>query len=365
MIASRIVLPDLYKTTRRAALAFVIGAAAVSAASPALAQTDEEKAAARALATQGSEELKAGHFAQALDLVNRAQQIVHAPTHLLMIARAQIGLGKLVSAQETLLKLIRWDLAANAPQAFKNAQAAAKEELAAIEPRIGSLRIILEGVGQKKVTVKLDDQPIPPALLGVYVPADPGPHVVMAYPDGQPAVQGTVELHDAEKKELRLAIPSAPAVLPAPDPNALKAPPASGTTGFFTPLRGAGIGVAAAGLAGLVVGGVFMAKSGSTQSQANAEAIKDGCSPSDPSNCAGAKTKAEQADLSTGGVHTLDGTAASQKTIGAVGLSAGGAALAAGVVLIVIGKPKPATTGAAPSISPWFSGTAGGLAGTF
>jgi hypothetical protein len=304
------VLPDLNKTTRRAALALAIAASIALPTRPAHAQSDEEKAAARALATQGADELKQGHFAQALDLVSRAQAIFNAPTHLLMIAKAQIGLGKLVAAQETLLKLTRQDLPPNAPQAFRNAQAAGREDLAAIEPRIASLRIDLDGLGQRTVTVKLDDEVVPPALLGVYRPVDPGPHVIMVYPAGQAPVRGTIELHDAEKNQIRLAIPNAPAVPVGaggnPGAGQQVAPTAtSGSGGFFTPLRAAGIGVGAVGVIGLVVGGVFVAKGGSTQSQADAEAIKDGCSPSDTSQCSGAKTAAQKADLN-GPVKSLD-----------------------------------------------------------
>src|SRR6185436_9178917 len=82
------------------------------------AQTDEDKAAARALATQAAQAFSAGKHAEAIDLVTRAEAIVHAPTHLLLMARAQVGLGKLVAAKETYLKILREELAANASPAF-------------------------------------------------------------------------------------------------------------------------------------------------------------------------------------------------------------------------------------------------------
>ncbi len=358
--------------SRRVAVSFSLAAALLSQAGASFAQTDEEKAAARALATQGADELKQNHFAQALDLVTRAQQLVHAPTHLLMIARAQVGLGKLVAAQESYLKLTREELAPTAPAAFRNAQIAARDELAAIEPRIGSLRIVLEGVGQKSVTVKLDEQPVPPVLLGVYRPIDPGPHVVTVLPAGQSPMKGAVDVHEGEKKEIKLAVPDAPPgavpVGPVASPDAAKPldttqPPRDTTPpGFFTPLRGAGIGVGAVGIVGLVVGGVFFAKSGSTQSEANADATSKlgGCSTSNPSDCS--KSTPAQVAYISHTVTPLDQSAASQKTIGSLGVAVGGAALVTGVVLIVVGKPKPAN---AAGIEPWFGGSAGGLRGTF
>jgi hypothetical protein len=63
-------------------------------------------------------------------------------------------------------------------------------------------------------------------------------------------------------------------------------------------------------------------------------------------------------------VDDLTKTAASQQTIGVIGLAAGGVALAAGVTLLVIGKPAAAPVAKA-SIEPWFSGTGAGLRGQF
>ena len=327
----------------------------------AFAQTDEEKASARALATQGADALKNGKFADALDLVSRAQAIVHAPTHLLMIARAQTGLGKLVAAQETYLKLMREELAANAPQAFKNAQAAAKDELAAIEPKIGQLRLTVDGAVQKKATIKIDDQPMPTALLGVFRPIDPGSHAVVVYPPGQNPVSGKVDIKDGEKKELKLVIPDGPITgvpnNPADNPDAAK--PDTGTQkdtgGFMTPVRGAGIAVAGVGLVGVVVGSIFVAQGFSKTSQANGLCnLPMGACPVSM----------------MGQIQSLDNTAATDKTIGAVALGIGGAALVTGVVLLVVGKPKPAAAAlpaaaSKASIEPWFGGTSGGLRATF
>ncbi|MGC4065119.1 MAG: hypothetical protein QM784_10830 [Polyangiaceae bacterium] len=61
---------------------------------------------------------------------NRAEKLVHAPTHLLYIARSNVKLGYLVRAQEAYQQLIREQLGASAPQAFRDAQGAAERELA-------------------------------------------------------------------------------------------------------------------------------------------------------------------------------------------------------------------------------------------
>ena len=376
----RTVLPESSSLTSRsrfsrwsrATLALALSAGLLLQAGTSFAQSDEEKAAARALATQGAEALKNGKFAEATDLVSRAEAIVHAPTHLLMIARAHVGVGKLVAAQETYLKLLREDLAPSAPAAFKNAQAAAKDELAALEPKIASLRIIVDGAAQKKATVKLDDQPVPVALLNVFRPVDPGSHVVSVYAPGASPVKGSVDLREGEKKEIKLNVPDAAAggvpVSATDNPDAGKAgpradagppPPARDSgPGFFTPLRAAGVGVAAVGVVGIAVGAVFLSKGASTQSQADAKAVMLGCTDG------GATCNTSLMSAVTAQVTPLDKTAAQDKTIGAAGVAVGAAALATGVVLIVIGKPAGGTSPRA-SVVPWFSGTAGGLRGEF
>jgi hypothetical protein len=345
--------------------ASLILSAGVSVAQP----SAEDKAAARALATQGSEALKASRFAEALDLVSRAEAIVHAPTHLLMIARAQTGVGKLVAAQETYLKLLHEELPANAPAAFKNAQATARDELPVLEPKIASLRIAVDGAGQKKATVKLDDVVVPVALLNVYRPVDPGLHVVAVYPVGQSPVQGSVELRTGERRDLKLTIPDAPpssgipanatdnpgAPRPGPSDENPQPPRDSGSGGAFTALRGAGIGVSIVGVAGAALGAFFIVKGFSDQSSANAY-----CTPPSFVVC----PSADKSQISS-----LDQDAANFKTIGGIALPVGVAALGAGVAMIVAGKPRSgAAAGVAPprvSVAPWFGGIGGGVRGEF
>jgi hypothetical protein len=98
----------------------------------------------------------------------------------------------------------------------------------------------------------------------------------------------------------------------------------------------------------VVVGAVFLSKALSTQSEA--DTLNDACGK----RC----NAAEQA-----AVRVLDVDAAHARTGALIGLAAGGVALAAGVTLIVLGKPRPKTTGV--TITPWFSGDMGGARGTF
>src|SRR5258708_31663881 len=71
------------------------------AAPPPRAQlSDTERAGARELFKQGDQLQRAGHFAEALDKFQRAQQVFAAPTNLLRIAECDAALGRLVESTE-------------------------------------------------------------------------------------------------------------------------------------------------------------------------------------------------------------------------------------------------------------------------
>src|SRR6185503_4518095 len=93
---------------------------------PAWGQTDEDRAGARTMATEGAKAFAAQRWSEAADLFTRAEAILHAPPHLLFLARARVKLGQLVLARETYTKIVRENIPANAPAAFVDAQTAAK-----------------------------------------------------------------------------------------------------------------------------------------------------------------------------------------------------------------------------------------------
>ena len=89
----------------------------------ALGQTDLERATARDAANSGRAAFDSGQYEKAIDQFTRAEQLVHAPPHLLFLARSQAKLGKLVAAHETYLKITRETLKSNAPKAFRRCAA--------------------------------------------------------------------------------------------------------------------------------------------------------------------------------------------------------------------------------------------------
>src|ERR1700678_2428558 len=112
---------------------FLLPALALCWAPTARAQvSDAERVAARELFHAGDELQRAGHFAEALDKFQRAQQVFHAPTNLLRIAECDAALGRLVESAEAYREVARTSLASDAPPAFQAAVEQARAELAQV-----------------------------------------------------------------------------------------------------------------------------------------------------------------------------------------------------------------------------------------
>jgi len=186
----------------------------ITTSAVAMGQSAADKATARQMATQGSQYYQQGKHAEALDLLQRAEQLYDAPVHLIYIARTQAALGKLVEASETYRRLVRTDLAAGAPQAFKDAVADAQKELQQLEPKIPSLRIEVTPTDAKGLQLKLDGEVLSSVVIGINRPTNPGKHSVeAAAADFNPA-SASVDLVAGGKQTVTLQMhprPGAPA----------------------------------------------------------------------------------------------------------------------------------------------------------
>ncbi|MEJ7728150.1 MAG: hypothetical protein WKG00_02950 [Polyangiaceae bacterium] len=117
----------------RAALAATLAVLMCAAPRAASAQptsdaSPEERQAARALADKGLELYEAGRWAEALDRFQRAETVLHAPTHLLSMARAEARLGRLLAARKLYQRAAAEKLP-GAPKAFLQARGEAEAEL--------------------------------------------------------------------------------------------------------------------------------------------------------------------------------------------------------------------------------------------
>jgi hypothetical protein len=198
-------------------------------------QTPEERAGARAAADQGYDAFQRNDWANALDLFGRAESLVHSPVHVLYLARSDARLGRLIEAQEAYLSIVHEALPTGAAAAVKQAQQDAARELAALEPRIPFVRIEVESAGSADpLEVTQDGRALPPALVGVAHPLNPGEHTWRARSGSRQSPPETRSVQPGSKIELLLKLPEADIELSSPRA-AAPAPLAAGPTTAVPP----------------------------------------------------------------------------------------------------------------------------------
>ncbi len=348
----------------------LLGACLLGLTRPACAQSDEQRAGARTLATSGAQAFNEGRFKDAVDLFSKAESLMHAPPHLLFMARSHAKLGQFVKAREAYLKIVKEQLAPNAPQAFRDAQATAEEERKQVEPHIGRLTVKVEGAdGAKDLSVAIDGQPMSVVLLGVPQPIDPGDHTVTVTATGFKGAPASVSLKEAGQGAVTVKMqvdksappPAAtPAVAAAGDGSVVSttpsgAPPSdSGASGGSNGLRlGSYVGFGV-GAVGVVLGTVFVLKSASKRKSADQAAAQ--FVTCDASGCLATTDGART-------VNGLDSDARSAKTIGIVGYVVGGLGVATGVTLFVLSNKKEEAKSA--FVAPYLGLGAVGVRGAF
>lgn len=347
-----------------------------SVASRAPAQSDQERAGARALANDGAQAYDEKRWADAVDLFTRAESLVHAPPHWLMIARSQTRLGHWVSAREAYLKIIRENIADSAPKAFREAQAVAKKELPELEPRIPTLTVRVSGGPGKTPVVSVDGQPLPRALIGASNPTDPGVHKISATADGMASPVATVTLKEGAHETITLTlVPSKAAETPhsgpvvpvepqkkSPSPPAgrssaavttsKQAVPATGTERTSPGMRAASYAALGVGIVGVGFGSFFALRSMSKRSQGD-----DIC------------PNAKRCPISERDkVEGLDDEAGRAQTLSTVGFIAGGVGVASFVTLFLLSHHRRETVPSARAsvhVTPFIGPFGTGLHGTF
>jgi hypothetical protein len=323
----------------------------------ALAQSDSDRATARALGREGETALEAKDYPTAEDRFRRADKLIHAPTLELGLARALVGVRKLVEAQETYNRIVREGVSPGAPAAFVKAVEAAKVEVEAVSPRLGMVTITVKGAGGAEVpgaSVTLDGVAVNTASLGVKRFIDPGAHVLQATGTGYKSGELRFNVTEGQTVDAPLSLEFSPQAAAAATPGS-GAPEggAAGATGTAqagaetgTPHKGPGIlpwiafGV---GGAGLILGGVTGGLALGAHSTLAGECTATMC----PSS--------KQGDLDS---YHLDAT------LSTVGFIVGGVGVAAGVVLLLTapkGDNPPAQAGlrVVPVVGPGSIGAVG------
>ena len=358
------------ETAMRTISSLISGLTVFLAAQAAYAQTDLERATARDAANNGRAAFDAGQYEKAIDSFSRAEQLVHAPPHLLFLARAQVKLGRLVAARESYLKITRETLSAKAPKAFVDAQTAAEQEQGAVDARLPSVTVVLQGAPADGVVVQMDGTTLPAAMIGIPLPADPGQHVFKASGSatGTPV---TITLGEAAKQSVTLKLhatavaPAAPAAGAAPTGAPAASTPASTepVTVDSSQVKGSGLRIASyvsfgLGAVGLGVGTFFILKSSSTRSES--DKIYDDCRTGNPLGKCLDPIKQSQ-------IRSKDSDADSQGKIGVIGLVGGGVGVIAGITFLVLdaSSGNKSAHQSTPHVTPVFGFRSLGLVGTF
>lgn len=172
----------------------------VSAANAQPADEQARKDEARALAERGDGELEAKKYAEAEATFKRAIELVDAPTLHVRLARALVGLGRFVEAAAAYTRVVETDLGPKPRDAFVEAVAQAKEELAAVKKRIAIVHV---GAPPGSGPPRVDGREV---HANGDVEVDPGKHEITA--DG--AVPRSIEVAEGERVSVDLVAEGVP-----------------------------------------------------------------------------------------------------------------------------------------------------------
>lgn len=221
--------------------AVLLATLATLAATPASAQSRRsDREEARALFAAGQAAVDAGRWTDALDAFHRAYALVHVPSALFNAAFALRALGRYLEAQEAFEELV--GLHGMTPAMLTEARG----YLAEVRGRIGHIR--LDGLPDDEITtLHLDaegvvDNGSRPFVLS----ADPGHHAIDISLTGHDRFEWVGDLADGQTLRVAVSLPLSPVV-------SVGGPTEIWQQAWFWVV----IGVAVAGIAAGIVGGII------------------------------------------------------------------------------------------------------------
>jgi hypothetical protein len=161
-------------------------------------------AAAREVGIEGLKLAASGNCKDAIEKLERAEKLHHAPTTQFKLGECQIKVGRLVAGTEQLRQLTRETLDPKASPAFVNAQKSAKTLLDETLPRIPTLHVNIALPPGVQPQVSVDGEAIPPDMLAADRPIDPGRHTVDGIAPGHKKTTQQVLLREGEKVTVNL-----------------------------------------------------------------------------------------------------------------------------------------------------------------
>jgi hypothetical protein len=123
-----------------------------------------------------------------------------------MVARCLARVGRLVEAVDKYEETRRVQLEPNAPEAFQRAVADANAEVDAVKARVARLQLRLPADVPAGTEVKLDDRPVPAALIGVDIPVNPGTHRIEAQAPNRARYHEDLVVAQGARQEIDIAL---------------------------------------------------------------------------------------------------------------------------------------------------------------
>jgi hypothetical protein len=274
------------------------------------AQPSADVSTAAELFQQGRVALEAQDYARARALLLDSARLNPRVGTFISLAQCEEVFGLLASART------HWKQAAQLADAQGDGRTAfARERLAAIDPRVPRLTLVLPRDTPAGTMVRDNDVDLGAASAGLELPVEVGKHALAVVAPGHESWAVQIDLGEGEKREVRLLVgPLTPVVAPGPAAATSPEVPPSDVRG---PLRVVSYVALGLGVVGIGFGSYF-----------GVEAIQGknvpGCSGD---SCNGTGTQLRNSALGDGNVST--------------GLFvAGGALLAAGGVMWFVSRPS-------------------------
>jgi hypothetical protein len=314
-------------------MTLLASALCLTAAAPAFAQSPADEATSRTLFEEARKLMDQGKFAEACPKLEEGQRLAPGIGMKFNLAECYERVGKLASAWASFLDVASSARAAGQPDREK----VARRRAVALEPELLKIKVDVATLNRLEgLEVRRDGAIVGTGQWGTPIPADPGEHVVTATAPGRKPIEVKVNVAGAAGSVASVEIPLL-VVDPSSGqkPTAVVAPPAQRgglqrTIGWIT---------SAVGLVGVGVGAGFgidaMSKFGSSSQYCYP---KNQCLPE--------------------GISYRD-DARSSGNISTIAFVAGGAAIVAGLVLVLT-----APTGDVPRTG-WLAPGASGLGGRF
>lgn len=235
----------MLSSTSRCALAGAACLATVIGSQEAHAQAPQGASiAAQALFKEGRALVDAGAWAEGCKKLEASLALFASASTMLNIARCREHEGRIASAWDDYHQALTLNRETRGAERRRGLEELARRGIAALEPRLPKLRVIVKGA-PPKLEVLLDGKPILAAALGEALPADPGPHEIRAAAPGYRVETRSVTLAEAQPSTVELALVAEAPARPSPEAGAGKP---AGVPGWAMITGGVGLGLVGAGV---------------------------------------------------------------------------------------------------------------------